>query len=60
MARKRHPKRHLKPARPWSQSLAQMAAAAAHDGGVGLSLLLFDAGFFERPQMKIVIRRVAA
>jgi hypothetical protein len=60
MARKRRSKRSAKVARPWSLSLAEMAAAAPRDGGVGLSLLLFDAGFFERPQMKIVIRRVAA
>jgi hypothetical protein len=37
-----------------------MAAEARKDGGVGLNLLLHDHGFYDRPTMKIVIRRVAA
>jgi hypothetical protein len=37
-----------------------MAAEARKDGGVGLNLLLHDAGFTQRPSLKIVIRRVAA
>lgn len=64
MARKqRQPRRRNhrpKLIRPWPDTLAAMAAAAKSDGGVGLSLLLFDHGYFQPPHMRIIIKREAA
>jgi hypothetical protein len=45
---------------PWDVVLAAFAAEAHDDGGVGLKMLLRDAGFTKRPSLKMVIRRTAA
>lgn len=56
MAPKRPP-RPPAPRRPWPAALARSAAEARGDGGTGLMLLLFDAGFTRDPSLSYVIRR---
>jgi hypothetical protein len=58
------PRRSLVRARrqkgPWDLVLAAFAAEAREDDGAGLKMLMREAGFTKRPEMTLVIRRIAA
>ena len=41
----------------WPVTLVAMAAAGRMDGGVGLQHLAQEAGFAEKPAMKIVVKK---
>jgi hypothetical protein len=49
-----------RPSGTWPVTLVAMAAEGRTDGGVGLQHLLEEAGFAEKPSMKIIVKRPRA
>jgi hypothetical protein len=45
------------PSGAWPVTLVAMAAEGRTDGGVGLQHLLQEAGFAEKPEMSIIVKR---